>query len=158
MNKRNSNIITFSIIGFVLILSVTAFIIQKNSQEKLSPIIIEKLLKPYTNTLKQNDYESAYSLFTSVNYKRDYTLASYKAAQDSNFKVLGKTVDIVPASGIFVKEASKNYPVFKATLIYKSEKISKVIVIDVVFENGNPKIEKTYNSELTIGTLTPVIY
>jgi hypothetical protein len=158
MNKKKSNIITYSIIGSVLILSVIAFIIQKNSQEKLNPIIIENLLTPYSNSLKMRDYERAYNSYTSINYRLNYTLTSFIASQDSNYLVLGKVIDIVPASGIFVKESSKDLPIFKATLIYKSEKTSKVIVMDVIFEEGKPKIEKTYNSELTIGTLTPKIY
>jgi hypothetical protein len=51
-----------------------------------------------------------------------------------------------------------NRAVFKATYGYICQKASERIMIEAILVNGKFKLQNTYTSFVTIGSLQPVIY
>ncbi len=157
--KNKSSVIVFAVFALVVILSIFAYYSQKEKNQIIGDKIYNELLKPYKEALVAKDYNTAYSKFTSNDYKKKYTLARFVTVQDSNLTVYGKIIDMTPITGIFVKENSPNgFSIFKGTIIYSAENNSRKIVIEVTFENDSMKINRTYDSYLTIGNIIPVIY
>jgi len=159
MNSKNSTIVVFGILATVIILSIFAYYNQKSKNQIIGDSINQELLIPYINELRSSNYELAYHLFTSKDYKKKYTLAKYKAAQDSNLVANGKIIALKPLSGIFVKEtATGGITVFKGTVALEAEKGKKNIVVEITIENDSMKINRTYDSYLTMSNILPVIY
>ncbi|HRP01963.1 MAG TPA: hypothetical protein PLE30_04870 [Candidatus Kapabacteria bacterium] len=159
MNSKKSTLIIVSVIISVSILSIFAYYNQKGKNEFVSDEINKQLLEPYIKLLQNSDYKQAYNEYTSSDFKRKYTYAMYQRAQDSNLTVNGKIKSLVPFSGIFVKEITDNkLAVFKGTVVYEAEKIKKNIVVEILIENGKMRLNRTYDSYLTMSNILPVIY
>jgi hypothetical protein len=151
--------IVWIVILVILIMSGLAYWTQSNTSGEVSPKIIKELIEPYTELIKNNNYEEAYFSFTSSDYRAKTTLAQYTRAQDSNFTHYGELVDIKPVSGVFLKETAKgNKIIFKATFGYIGSNKSQRIMLDAIREDGKYKLYNTYNSYVSIGGLMPVIY
>lgn len=159
MKKSNKLWIIIGIIATIIMLSVIAFYIQKNNNTIISNSIQQDLLEPYVELLQNQKFDIAYQKYTSEDYKKKYTLAKYIASQDSNYIANGKIIKITPVSNIFIKEVtSKDLTVFKGTFNYESEKTKKKILIEIIKEDNLFKINRTYDSYLTISDQIPTIY
>lgn len=151
--------IVWIIATVILIMSGVAFFVQSGTSGKVNPLIMNELINPYKELISNGNYETAYSQFTSVDYKVKFTLNNYLAAQDSNMRNYGELKELRPVSGVFLKESAQgNKVVFKATFAYIGSKASQRIIIDAIKEDGKFKIYNTYNSYVSIGNLMPVIY
>lgn len=159
MKSKYSTYIVLAVLAVVSILSIFAYYNQKSKNQIIGDSINSKLLIPYLNELQIGNYEKAYQLFTSKDYKKKYTLARYKLAQDSNLVANGKITSLKPISGIFVRETAPGaISVFKGTILLEAEKAKKNIVIEITIENDSMKINRTYDSYLTMSNILPVIY
>lgn len=159
MRTSKSTYIVLGVLAVVIILSILAYYNQKSKNKIIGDSIVNELLIPYLNELQMGNYEKAYQLFTSKDYKKKYTLAKYKQAQDSNLVANGTITSLKPISGIFVKEtAPGGITIFKGTVLLEAEKIKKNIVVEITIENDSMKINRTYDSYLTMSNILPVIY
>lgn len=151
--------IVWIISGVIVGMGALAFFIKSGAQGKISPLIMANVINPYKELIITRDYENAYKIYASSDYKSKYTYAQFRMAQDSNRIEYGELLDIKPVSGLFLKETtSENRVIFKATFGYIGSKKQQRIIIDIIKENGVFKIYRTYNSYVSIGGLLPVIY
>lgn len=149
----------FLVLIAVIIMSIIAYQNFRRTEDVITPKLMEDLIEPYTKLISQGEYEAAYNQFTSKDYRKDYTLARYISAQDSNYHRYGRLIAIKPVSGILVSEKPQSKPwIYKGTFAYVAEKDTLRIVIDATLEDGRFKIYKTYNSYLAISSVTPIIY
>lgn len=159
MKSNKSTLIVFGVLIAVIILSIMAYYNQKSKNQIIGDSINGELLIPYLSELQSGNYERAYQFFTSKDYKKKYTLARYKQAQDSNLVANGQIKSLKPLSGIFVRESAPGgLTVFKGTVLLESEKAKKNIVVEITIENDSMKINRTYDSYLTMSNILPVIY
>ena len=159
MTKAQSNSILIAVLAVVIILSVIGYYSQKNKNNNIGKRVYSELLQEYTSLLQNKEFDKAYNNFTSEDYKRKYTLAAFIHAQDSNHTAYGKLQSIMPATGIFFKEmGDSKFIVYKGTVRYKAEKSERLIVVEICFENGKMKLNRTYDSYVTLGNVLPVIY
>lgn len=151
--------IVWIVISVIIIMSGAAFFIQSGTSNKVSPIIIDKLITPYVKLINVGNFEEAYFQYTSVDYRAKFTLSQYIKAQEQNLEKYGELLELKPVSGVFLKEATQgNKIVFKATFAYIGSKSSQRIVVDAIQEDDTFKLFNTYNSYVSIGGLLPVIY
>lgn len=149
----------FLVLIAVIIMSIIAYQNFRRTEDIVTPKLMDELIEPYSRLIAQGEYEAAYEQFTSEDYKKEYTLARYLGAQDSNYQKYGRLYSIQPVSGILVSEKSQSKPwIYKGTFAYIAEKDTIRIVIDATLEDGRFKIFKTYNSYLAISSVTPIIY
>ena len=150
MTKKKSNLILAGVAIVVIILGVAGYLNQKNRDENVTPKIIEQLVDPYTQALKEGKYEYAYNNFTSDAYKNDNSLDEYIEAQKNNREKFGKLIDIEPLSGLFLQEKKmhKDWN-FIGTLRYKAEQRQLRIQIEVIVSDEKKfLINNTYLSML----------
>lgn len=159
MKSNKSTFVVFGVLALVIILSIFAYYNQKSKNQIIGDKINDELLIPYMEELKNGNIEKAYQLYTSKDYKKKYTLAKYKQAQDSNLVANGTINSLKPISGIFVREtAPGGITVFKGTVLLEADKAKKNIVVEITIEQGSMKINRTYDSYLTMSNILPVIY
>ena len=151
--------IVWIIATVIALMGGLAFFMQINTRNEVEPRIKNELILPYQELLKQGKFEEAYYQMTSPDYRTKYTLAQYIKAQDSNRSVFGNLVELKEVSGLYMKETIRgNRAVFKATYGYICQKASERIMIEAILVNGKFKLQNTYTSFVTIGSLQPVIY
>lgn len=137
--------------GLAGIVAVFAFIVQKQSDESVSPQIFSSLIVDYSKNISELNYKEAYDSYTSTNYKRRNNFEKYEKAQKMNFDYFGKLDSMRLTSGVFflVKNNEKEW-VYRGTISYFAQKKDTRFTIDVVKENGRYKISRSYPSQMTI--------
>lgn len=159
MKKIYSNIIIFGVIALVVSMGVISFFIQKNTNEQIAPEINQKLIQPYSNAIKNKDYEFAYYKFTSDNYKEKYSLEEFIKKQELNIEQFGKLQNIISVSGLYLKEKSMHGPwTFKGTMMYNGEKKSQRIIFQIIKEENTYKLYNSYRSFVSIRTKKSEIF
>lgn len=159
MTKKQSNLILGVLLALVIALGIFGYLRQRQTDNNVTPVIMEHLVKPYYNAISNRDYEFAYFKLTSDEFKKSYSLQQYVAAQNANFERFGKLKALKPISGLFLTERSESKPwIYKGTLMYIGEKDSVRIEIDVIYEKNDFRIYQTFRSFLTISSVKPLIF
>jgi hypothetical protein len=158
-NKMQGKYIVWIILAVIATMSSISVYTHFSTQHQLSPVVLSKLIQPYKEYIKNGEYEKAYNELTSEDYRAKFTFAQYKLHQDSNKVVFGDLVELKPVSGVFLKETTKESKIiFKATFGYIGSKKQQRILLDITREKGKYKIDNSYNSYLSMGTMMSVIY
>jgi hypothetical protein len=158
MTRKQNNLILIGIAVVVITLSVFSFLNRSKVNDEVSPQIVNTLIEPYKQALNSGDYERAYSDFTSEEYREKYTLDTFMTIQNQNREYYGKINRLEPVSGLFLPEMKRKYTVYKGTLAYQGERSGRRIVMEVVKEDGEFKINKTYLSMLSVGNEKAIIF
>lgn len=150
MTKRQSNLILIAVAILVTTLGVGGYINQKSKDTNVTPRIINELINPYSQALKNRDYKLAYEKFTSKNYKEKYSFDDFVSAQENNIKKYGAFIDLKPLSGLFLTQKRMHKPwKFIGTLRYRGLKKQERIQIEIArSEKGDFLIDNTFLSLL----------
>lgn len=144
---------------FVLGISYLSFRTQTEMNEKIAPEILNNLILPYSELLKQERYQEAYEKLTSTSYKKKHSLYEYLSAQEKNKEYFGNLISMELTSGIFIKMSDKdNKWIYRGTIDYNASKIKTKFTLDAVIENGKFKIARTYPSQISLGNPKPMIF
>lgn len=159
MKKSTSNIIVFGVILIVVSMGITAFFMQKETNDLVKPKIMNDFITPYTNALKNGNYELAYNELTSEEFKEYYTLEEFIKKQELNKETYGDLENIQTVSGLFLKEKDMHGPwTFKGTMLYCAEKDTQRIIVEVINKDNKFKLFKTYRSFVSIRTKKDEIF
>lgn len=147
--KKN---ILFIVLGLLMLGAVVYGLYASYQNNQVGQKIKKDLLIPYIEHLNKKDYRKAYNDFTSVYYKKQYHVDDFLVAQTVNATKLGEKKEYQETSGIFslIKEpGSPDY--YRTTFQLRGEKNFDLVTFDVVSENGNYKIYRTYEAILGKG-------
>jgi hypothetical protein len=159
MKKSTSNIIVFGVIAIVVTMGIVSYLIQKNTNDVVTPRIINEFVNPYTEAIQNQNYELAYEKFTSDEYKENYSLDEFIQKHRYNYEKYGKLQNIQSVSGLFLAEKEMHGPwTFKGTMMYLAEKGSQRIIIEVIEQEDKFKLYKTYRSFVSIRTKKDEIF
>ncbi len=157
--KKKVLFVIISVIFIVVIASYFSFRFQKKLIDETSPKILSELIIPYSELIKNKEYEKAYNDMTTESYKERHTLKDYLQSQKQNNDYFGNLVAMKLTSGIFIKMFDKeNKWIYRGTIDYIASKKSTKFTIDVALENGVFKIARTYPSQITIRNSVPMIF
>lgn len=150
MTKTQSNLILIAVAVLVTSLGVAGYFAQKNRDENITPRIISEVIVPYSNAIKNKEYEFAYQNLTTEDYKQKYSYDDFLSAQNSNNEKYGDLVDIKPLSGIFLTQKGMHKPWrFVGTLRYRGLKKQERVQIEIARDkNGKFLINNTFLSLL----------
>ncbi len=159
MKKIYSNIIVFGVITVVVTMGIISFYIQKQTNDIVTPRIINEFVNPYTNAIQNEDFEYAYENLTSEEYKESYTLKEFIQKHRLNNEKYGNLNEIKTISGLFLREKEMHGPwTFKGTMMYLAEKDTQRIIVEVIEKEDSFKLYKTYRSFVSIRTKKDEIF
>lgn len=157
--RKQSLLIIITILIIVFIASYFSFVSQTKLNKEISPKIFNELIKPYSELIKNQNYERAYNEMTTTSYKEKHSLQDYLQAQKRNYDYFGNLLEMRLTSGIFVKMPDKeNKWIYRGTIDYIASKKSIKFTIDVALVKGVFKIVRTYPSQITIRNSAPMIF